>query len=614
MKLLNRLQFPALVGTMFILIVLSSCEEDLTTIGGDVVGETPFTTDKEVYDVFAYNNNINAVQTNKLSVYQLGVFNDPIYGKTEAQITSQIQLSTENPTFGINTQEDEDSADTNTTVTVIEENETIKEVYLYIPYLTKTSSEDTDGDGVIDAYDKVIDADNDNDNDGRTNNEERTAGTDPLDPSSVDADLDGINDIEPKEEIIANNFAVRVELDSIYGDREASFNVIVKRSTFFLRDFDADTNFTEAEEYYSTQEFSPAFTGEELANEEETVSDYQILIPQDDDTSTADVDESKQNTKLAPGIRIPLDNAFFQDNILNKEGSTELISQANFKEYIRGLHISLTSNGNDIMPLLNLAQGNITMTYTYNSVNTNSTTDTSDDEIEVKEKDFVFSFVGTDFSGNAVNTFINENYPVEVLDALNAPEQDAEKIYLKGGAGAYAKIKLFNEENTTELIKEIKENNWIINEAKLVFYTDENASSNSSDIKPPRLYLFNTEDNTPIYNPLTENSPNPNSPFGKNLNFDGFLEETTSGDKYTVRVTDYINSIVNDEVNPTLGLMISPDIGIIRALNTQVNGEEIELPIAPTISPLGTVLYGSNVSSENIGKKLQLEIFYTKTN
>ncbi|WP_299434161.1 DUF4270 domain-containing protein [uncultured Maribacter sp.] len=613
MKLLNRLQFPALVGTMFILIVLSSCEEDLTTIGGDVVGETPFTTDKEVYDVFAYNNNINAVQTNKLSVYQLGVFNDPIYGKTEAQITSQIQLSTENPTFGINTQEKEDGAATDTSVTVIEENETIKEVYLYIPYLTKTSSEDTDGDGVIDAYDKVIDADNDNDNDGRTNNEERTAGTDPLDPSSVDANLDGFNDVGDKEEIIANNFAVRVELDSIYGDREASFNVIVKRSTFFLRDFDADTNFTEAEEYYSTQEFSPAFTGEELANEEETVSDFQILIPQDDNTSTTDVDESKQNAKLAPGIRIPLDNTFFQNNILDKEGSTELISQANFKEYIRGLHISLTSNGNDIMPLLNLSQGNITMTYTYNSVNTNSTTDTSDDKIEEKEKDFIFSFVGTDFSGNAVNTFINENYPAEVLDALNAPEQDAEKIYLKGGAGAYAKIKLFNEENTTELIREIKENNWIINEANLVFYVDQTASGNSRNIKPPRLYLFNTEDNTGIYNPATENSLD-NTAFGLYLNYDGFLEESDSGDKYTVRITDYINSIVDEDENPTLGLMITPNIGISRALNAQVNGESVELPLAPTISPLGTVLYGGNVSSENIDKKLQLEIFYTKTN
>ena len=41
---------------------------------------------------------------------------------------------------------------------------------------------------------------------------------------------------------------------------------------------------------------------------------------------------------------------------------------------------------------------------------------------------------------------------------------------------------------------------------------------------------------------------------------------------------------------------------------------ETQLPVAPTLSPLGTVLFGSNVSSANEDKKLQLEIFYTVAN
>jgi len=42
-----------------------------------------------------------------------------------------------------------------------------------------------------------------------------------------------------------------------------------------------------------------------------------------------------------------------------------------------------------------------------------------------------------------------------------------------------------------------------------------------------------------------------------------------------------------------------------------VDGNEVEIPVAPTLSPLGTVLYGG--TSENEGQRLKLEVFYTKT-
>jgi hypothetical protein len=44
------------------------------------------------------------------------------------------------------------------------------------------------------------------------------------------------------------------------------------------------------------------------------------------------------------------------------------------------------------------------------------------------------------------------------------------------------------------------------------------------------------------------------------------------------------------------------------------NGESGKLPIMATTTPLGTVLFGNNVAAENADKKLQLEIFYTKSN
>ena len=620
MNLLHRLPFPALVGVLFVALFFSSCEEDLTTIGEGVIGGQPFATGKKVFDVFAYNNNIDAVQTNKLGVYQLGTFNDPIYGKTEAQITSQIQLSVVKPTFGAYTQLVEDSAATDDNVATIEEEETVTEVYLYIPYLTKTTVKDSDGDGVADEFDEDVEKDNDNDGDGRTNLEEAASGTDPLDPGSVDANLDGVNDVDPKDKIVKNNFAKQVNLDSIYGKRTTPFTLSVKRSTFFLRDYDPQTNFTEAEKYYSNNDYT-SFAAEVLASEVRTISDKEILLTEEDNVTTEDVDESLTFTKLKPGIRVPLDVSFFQENIINKEGGSELLNQANFKEYIRGLQLSLTSS-EDLMILLDLTKASITMTYAYNVYNT--TDDASDD---TKTKDYSFSFIGATYTGNAVNTFINEDYPTEITDAF-ASTDAADKIYLKGGAGAYATIDLFSSDAlvSAATIAEIKANNWIINEANLVFYVDEAtnqavdaANLYKSSIKPPRLYLFNTETNVPVYNAANEYSPDPSSSFGTFLNYNGFLDEGNSGqteDKYTIRITDYINNLVfrsSDNPNVALGLMTTPNITIAGVLNTKLGTEDQELPAASIISPLSTVLYANDPSSSG-EKRLKLEIHYSKAN
>ena len=101
-----------------------SCEQDPTTIGSGVIGSSPFNTDKAVFDVYAYNKKIKAVSTNKLPIYQLGSFTHPVYGKTTASVTSQVQLSSVNPTFGINTQAQEDNP-SSTISTQIPENEKI---------------------------------------------------------------------------------------------------------------------------------------------------------------------------------------------------------------------------------------------------------------------------------------------------------------------------------------------------------------------------------------------------------------------------------------------------------------------------------------------------------
>ncbi|MGW9684287.1 DUF4270 domain-containing protein [Flagellimonas sp. 2504JD1-5] len=600
MKFSRILKVSTLLGALF--LIITSCEEELGTIGEGVVGGEPFTTGKQSFDVFAFNKGIATVQTNQLPLYQLGTFNDPFYGRRNASIVSQLTLPNGgqgDPRFGDSTQDVEDAADSDDLDATIPENETVKEVFLYIPFqLPPATLRDNDGDGVQNSLDDdPNDPNSDWDGDGVSDNDERIIGSNPF-----DANEDGTGD-----DFVANTFPNRFDLDSIFGNRQGEFDLRVARSTFFLRDLDPSANFEEAQEYFSNHDFT-AFEGEILFEGPVTVGDEEMLFFNEDDPDTDDVDESTTvRTRLNPGIRVPLNNDFFQANILDKEGKSELLSQSNFRDFLRGIRISGQSDMEELMFLLDLTQANITITYNFQDYNA------TDDVIETAERDFVLNLLVNNngiISGNAVNTFLDE--PLPIANELDNGE-NASRIYVKG-AGTLAEIRLFEETENggADIINQIRSNNWIINEANLVFYVDESAGVGE---EPLRLYLYNGETNQLIFNPATENSVT-NEPLGLFLEYDGILKEENNQGKYTIRVTDHINNIIiRDSTNAKLALTLTSNIGV-GAVSEAVGTQEpvLDVPVMANINPLGTVLFGSNVAPGNEDKKLKLEIYYTQAN
>jgi hypothetical protein len=605
-----------------------SCDDEIITPGDGVIGENPFVTGQAEYDVFAFNRNMKAVHANQLPLYQLGQFKDGIFGNTKGEVNSQLRLSVANPTFGDYSQSVEDSADSDDNVSTIPENETVKEVYFYIPYSTApVSQRDLDNDGVDNEFDadpndpnSDSDAGADGSSDGLTDLEERSRGTDPL---NQDTDGDGILDGEDTD-TPNGTFAKQVQIDSIYGDRSKPFNLRIRRSTYFLRDLDPSTDFLEAQEYFSNQQFDPNFVGETLFDGEVLIDDKEILFFKEDDPETEDVDESTEvDTRLNPGIRVKLDNQFFQDNILDKEGGSELLSQSNFTEFIRGLHFEVTQADENLMMLLNFGAANITMTYEYDDwVANTETEDTDDGSIEKKEREFSFRLITTSqngaFTGNAVNTFIQGDYPGEILSTLDN-NTNAERIYLKGGSGIFSEISLFDEMGGTDQISQIQERNWIINEAKLELYVDREALDVDMDhVEPPRLFLYNLETGNALFNGANEISDS-NTPLGAFKNFGGLLEEENDkGVKYSFKITDHINDlVVRDSANAKLALMVTADMRVSlrsKVVLTDSEGamEQKDLHRMNNVTPLGTVLFGSNVAQEDLNKKLKLVITYTE--
>lgn len=612
---------PLSLFLFVLLIVLSSCREDDITIGDGVIGGEPFNTDKVSFPVNLVNKRLTQVQTNRMPLYQVGNYTDPIYGTTRARIVTQLTLAQTNPTFGDIPQATEALVDNSGILDTLPENEQVTEVYLYLPFQLEPGSGDSDNDGVQNDFDvDPEDPDSDSDGDGLTDNEERIQGTDPLNP---DTDGDGIPDDEDEETII-NNFARSFSLDSIYGNRDLPFRMRIEENNFFLRDLDPENNFEEEQLYYSDLDLS-SFGGTVLFDGLVEIDGKQIVFFQEDSEETEDIDESTlidPARTLAPGLRIPLDTEFFQQKIIDLEGQSQLLSQANFREHFRGLQISIDM-AEEMLILFDLTEAGIQVIYEYDDTNNNDTSeDTSDDFIERSTNSFTIGLLTgggvSPIFGNAVNQLTQENFPVDIQNAISTGTDDS-RVYLLGGPGTYADINLFGDEATSEsAIEEIRSNNWVINEANLVFYVDRDRLDGvGGTTEPPRLYVYNAETNQPLYNILTEVSLT-DTPLGRFQNYGGFLEkEGDRGIKYTVRITEHLNNvIVRDSANVPLRLVLSADIFTTATREASELGatEQVDIPIATTITPLGTVLIGPNPEQTLEDKRLQLQLFYTEAN
>lgn len=83
-------------------VFFTSCDKDFNSIGGDLIGDEHFGLERKSYDVLAYNQKIGPIQSNNLAVNALGIYEDAVFGTTEASFATQVVLASVNPTIGAN--------------------------------------------------------------------------------------------------------------------------------------------------------------------------------------------------------------------------------------------------------------------------------------------------------------------------------------------------------------------------------------------------------------------------------------------------------------------------------------------------------------------------------
>jgi len=586
-------------------LFLFSCTKEFNTIGTEILKDDSFETKVQDIEVYASQKIIGAFNTTNLPIYQIGEIRDNIFGSVTSSFITQLQLSQYNPSFGIASQEKENTGDP-LNITVIEENEQVTEVYLDIPFFTNRN--DKDGDGVIDSYDvDDNDVNSDSDGDGVSDAQERANGTDPLNP---DTDGDGIPDGQDDDTVNPNPGATVYDVDSLLGNFNDPFKIKIQEMDYYLREYDPNDNFESRQRYYNDNNILENFTGQTLFDGEVQIDKNELLIYREDDPETDDIDESEEiKERLSPRIRIPLNSEFFQSKLIDMEGSIDLANYDNFNLYFKGIYINAYDFIDPLMMILDFDSAEIVINYEYDKYNKNNTEDDiSDDTIDRESKDFKITFIG-----NKINLIKKEPFSSEIISNINSTN-NLSKIYLKGGEGLMAEIDLFKDSQGNDLLNDIKSRPWLINEANLTFYIDrETIDLNGGLIEPFRIYLYDLDTSLPLVDYYIDDTQGPRRSETK-INHGGMLDidSDSRGIKYKIRISEHIKNIVRkDSTNKKLGLVLSSSITNI--FSTELKSSSLEsAPQTTVINPLGTVLYGPEPDQPNYDKRLKLELFYSE--
>ena len=594
--------------------IFLNCSKEFHPVGISILNETIFDSNKLEAPIFSYQKKIDYYQTDGLPLGQLGEINHPIFGLSKASITSQLLIPISNPIFGDISQQNENQ--TSDDPSIINENETVTQVFLEIPFFNNLN--DRDNDGVIDEFDIAPDDPlSDTDSDGVPDYLESQDGSNPL---SQDSDNDGILDGADQDNTGYDTENKVYQIDSIFGNRETTFNLKIYELTYYLSSLDPENNFESINKFYSNRDlFDEGFSGEILHDSIYSLDFDELRFNfSEDDSATPDIDErEKIESRLTPRIRVPLNKNFFQTNFIDKEGGQELANQDNFSNYFKGVIIRGENFSDNLYMLLDISQASIKIEYEYDKYNKNGTEDdTSDDFIEKSNKS-----IPINLGGIKINTVSNNNYNQEIENQISLSNQGdpTSKIYLSGSSGLHSKLNLFSsEKGTSSLLNDLRNSNWLINEANVNLYIDQFNFSLYSDLGIiNRLYLYNYEDSNPLNDYVLDETvtQNPDEIQNTKLYYGGILEYDDNGlpYRYKFRITDHIKRIIrNDSTNVELGLVVTSNIDDISLRAAMASNQIIKYPSAAILNPLGVVLHGSHPEEENNSNKIQLEIFYTE--
>ncbi|SFN44600.1 protein of unknown function [Bizionia echini] len=416
-------------------------------------------------------------------------------------------------------------------------------------------------------------------------------------------------------------------LDSTFGSND-SYKLSIYQNNYFLRDFDPGTDLTEPQKYYSnaneTINFNN-FQGELLYEKEDFIPSNSATIVSEYNEET---ETNEEVSRSAPSLNVELENTDnFWDNLFffnteNPGSQTELSNANNFKNYFRGLYFKVEEfgGGEGNMIMLDFSQGTIVINYS-----SKITTGFDDEGNPIESRDE--RKITMNFSGNRLNTFENSDAVKNIINTATSTSNTNmvngdTNVFLKGGEGSYAVIDLFSgnmDDDNGVSVPALdyfkgKKGKWLINEANLVVYVNQNEVNNSGQ-EPDRVIIYDLENNTPIVDYYLDPTVSTTNPLNSRVNYSEKLKRdgNNKGLKYKFRLTEHVNNILlRDSTNLKLGVFVTSNINLTQNASI-LNVPSEKTTTGSVLSPRGTVLHGSNPNVPDT-KKVKFEIFYTEPN
>ena len=565
--------FLKISSLLFLFVLLISCDKDFNSLDSEVIGDDHF--DLELYDeatVVAYSKATGVVQTNNLPLNALGIYKNDFFGTTKAHFVTQVELGSENPSFGFNP--------------------IIDSVYLYVPYFTELKSIETSGERVYE-LDSIY-----------GNAETGKFRLKVLENGYYLRDLDPEDNLQSSQKYFNDDKATKI--DPFKGSELLNNSSNVAQNDQF---------------YFSKKELYIYKT-----NGAGLYVDSNGAVLSDQNNVTLRVIKERKT----PGMWLDLKNSFFQQKILDAASTANLFSNNAFKNYFRGLLFEVEEINPDqgALAVLDFSKAELKILYKAASeaVSVENPTPTRTRRTFSLKMGYNAS---TTLRNNSIN-LLEYNNSTEYDAGLAGSNEvlGSDRLYVKGGNGSVAFIDLFTPTELETLRNNIATQNWLINDAKLTFYIDKSKMLNE-DHEPERIYIYDATNNMVIAD-YTFDSSSGFNPKNNKLVFGGIIERETEdpkrGIKYTIRLTEHIKRILKADSNGDyqdnvkIGVSVTESINLVSSAKLKspisANGVQIsDIPLASILNPLGTVLFGNVVTDPaDEDKKLKLSIYFTKPN
>lgn len=399
------------------------------------------------------------------------------------------------------------------------------------------------------------------------------------DDTSIHTELDTVILRIPYQATLVSGTTSTYKLDSIIGDKSKAFTLNVFETSTFLNSLNPSDP-TKSNSYQSDATYAKkgsALNSQPNFQFKPNANDTIFVVERKLKSGNKFNDTIKLSVNNAPFARIPLKKTKFLE-FLSKYKNAEFSTQDAFNNYFRGLIIEATGNEGSLLSLNFTGQGVVAPSIELYYTNTVTTTSTNTVKDTIRKND--------SFSLGGVR---NNIYKMGAT-----PGVAANQIAIQGTAGNMANVTIFKDGLTA-----LRTKNWLINDASLTFYVDQNVAQFDADASPFRLFLYkNSVSSNPaiIKDVLSE---------GYDV-FDGKRQLSTDKkpNKYSFKITDHVSDLLNGtNSNTTLSLKV-------------FNNTDVPTAIADTIvknynwNPKAVVLL--NGESTNGTRKAQLKISYTE--